>query len=116
MRTSLASELVEQNTKLTQSSQELTEGIKRLTDEIHRKVTRGLDPNVAADEPDRRRVGLEGGEEVVDGHRPGSTTVALQRPARDPQQQGNPPPAILGRSRRGLSFPMQPRGQVGLRA
>jgi uncharacterized membrane protein len=30
--------LVEQNTKLTQITQELSQGIKRLTDEIHRKV------------------------------------------------------------------------------
>ena len=34
-------ELVEQNTKLTQISQELSQGIKRLTDEIHRKVVTG---------------------------------------------------------------------------
>jgi len=31
-------ELVEQNTKLTQITQELSQGIKQLTDEIHRKV------------------------------------------------------------------------------
>ena len=31
-------ELVEQNTRLTQISQELSQGIKQLTDEIHRKV------------------------------------------------------------------------------
>jgi uncharacterized membrane protein len=31
-------ELVEQNTKLTEISQELVQSIKRLTDEIHRKV------------------------------------------------------------------------------
>ena len=31
-------ELVEQNTKLTRISQELSQGIKQLTDEIHRKV------------------------------------------------------------------------------
>jgi len=31
-------ELVEQNTKLTQLTQELSQGIKQLTDEIHRKV------------------------------------------------------------------------------
>jgi uncharacterized membrane protein len=30
--------LVEQNTKLTELTQELSQGIKRLTDEIHRKV------------------------------------------------------------------------------
>jgi uncharacterized membrane protein len=30
--------LVEQNTKLTQITQELSQGIRRLTDEIHRKV------------------------------------------------------------------------------
>jgi uncharacterized membrane protein len=31
-------ELLEQNTKLTQITQELSQGIKQLTDEIHRKV------------------------------------------------------------------------------
>lgn len=33
-------ELLEQNTKLTQITQELSQGIKQLTDEIHRKVVR----------------------------------------------------------------------------
>src|SRR5689334_18852043 len=37
-QSALILELLEQNTKLTQISQELSQGIKRLTDEIHRKV------------------------------------------------------------------------------